>query len=167
MDDMPTNEPPPFATMCAAVCFTHSIVPSTFRWRTRRNSWVSWTWYGPIPPPPPAFAMQPSRLPVGSMAFATAAFTSSSFVTSAVIHWTPPPCPAWASIFTAESSSFDSVRPQIVTAAPSAASRAAQARPMPVPAPVTRTAVPSSPPEGCVGVAMVSPVPLKRFVPDL
>src|SRR5262245_29278256 len=56
----------------------------------------------------------------------------------------------------AASASFDSVRPQIVTAAPSAASRSAQARPMPVPPPVTRTAIPSRPPEGRVRWAIGS-----------
>src|SRR5262245_7685416 len=56
----------------------------------------------------------------------------------------------------AASASFDSVRPQIVTAAPSAARRSAQARPMPVPPPVTRTAMPSRPPEGRVRCAIVA-----------
>ena len=47
------------------------------------------------------------------------------------------------SIALATSTSLDSVRPQIVTEAPSAASRRAQAAPMPVPPPVTMTLLPS------------------------
>ena len=57
---------------------------------------------------------------------------------------------AAALITPTESLSDASVRPEIVTAAPSAASRTAHARPMPVPPPVTRIADPSRPPEGDV-----------------
>jgi hypothetical protein len=82
---------------------------------------------------PPALATRMSRPPEGlpSAAAATAASTWSSTVTSATTHRAPEPISA------AAASSFDWVRPQMVTTAPSAARRAAVPRPMPLPPPVT------------------------------
>ena len=59
-------------------------------------------------------------------------------------------------IFSTDALSVASVRPQIVTAAPSAAATRAQAAPIPVPPPVTSTPQPSRPPVGfsCAGIAL-------------
>src|SRR5690242_13322240 len=59
-----------------------------------------------------------------------------------------PPLPACALILSTDACSVASVRPQMVTAAPSAAATRAHAAPMPVPPPVTSTPVPSRPPFG-------------------
>src|SRR4051794_21349536 len=56
---------------------------------------------------------------------------------SATMRRIDPPSPTEGLIVSTAASSFDSVRPQIETWAPSAASRAADASPMPLPPPVT------------------------------
>ena len=70
----------------------------------------------------------------------TAAATCSSTVTSATTQWIePPPAPSRsAAIASVAFGSFSSVRPQIVTWAPSTARRCAAPNPMPLPPPVTR-----------------------------
>ena len=60
-----------------------------------------------------------------------------------------PPVAA-AAMRSRASTSFCSVRPQIVTWAPSAANRSAVASPMPLPPPVTRTDQPAMPVDGPV-----------------
>src|SRR5581483_382542 len=153
IDDMPTKDPPPAATMRGSACLRHSIVPSTFRWRTRVNSPTSCRWYGPIPPPPPAFATTPRSAPSARHASSTTRATSSSTVTSATTCRTLPPWRARSAMRDAAASSVDAVRPQIVTRAPCAASSAAHAAPMPVPPPVTITARSRSAPPSSVATA--------------
>ena len=94
---------------------------------------------------PPAQAKSPSMRPVSSWASATAAATSSSIVTSATMERTVVPAAPLPPIRAAASISFCSVRPQMVTWAPSAASRSAVPRPMPLPPPVTRMEWPAMP----------------------
>ena len=97
---------------------------------------------------PPAQANSPSMRPVASVVAATAAATWSSTVTSATTQRTDAPPVAAAAMRSRASSSFCSVRPQIVTCAPSAANRSAVASPMPLPPPVTRTDQPAMPADG-------------------
>ena len=156
---MPTNEPPPAATMCGTACFRQSMVPTTLRCRVSMNWDVCTRWYGPRPREPPALATTPSRWPVGSSAVAIIRCTSASSVTSPLTNRTLPPWPvasAAAAITVAACAREASVRPEIVTAAPSAANRAAHARPIPVPPPVMSTAEPSRPPLGDVWFVMAT-----------
>ena len=97
---------------------------------------------------PPAQANSPSMRPVASAVAATAAATCSSTVTSATTERTVAPPVAAAAMRAPASSSFCSVRPQMVTCAPSAAKRSAVARPMPLPPPVTRMDQPAMPAVG-------------------
>ena len=83
-----------------------------------------------------------SSPPVGSHANATAAATCSSIVTSATIERIEPSSPTTDEISATALANFSSVRPQIATCAPSAASRAADASPMPLPPPVTSAVQP-------------------------
>ena len=103
---------------------------------------------------PPAQANSPSMRPVSSAVSSTATATCSSTVTSATTKRAVAPPVAAAAICVTASASFCSVRPQMVTCAPSAASRAAVARPMPLPPPVTRTERPAMP--------VVSPPGIRR-----
>src|SRR6478735_6723478 len=143
MEDMPTNDPPPAATMWVAEYLMLSMVPSTLRWSTRVNSAVSCKWYGPMPPPPPALAMKPLSPPKASTWPATRAATSSSTVTSVTWARTFPGAPDDVMRSTTAVSLL-SVRPQMVTSMPSAARRVAQAAPMPVQPPVTIALRPDS-----------------------
>ena len=103
---------------------------------------------------PPAQAKRASMRPVASAVAATAAATCSSTVTSATMERAVAPWAATASMRAVASASFCSVRPQIVTCAPSAASRSAVPRPMPLPPPVTRMDQPVIPtgPVECSGI---------------
>ncbi len=94
---------------------------------------------------PPAQANSPSMRPVASRVAATAAATCSSTVTSATTWRAVAPSDARAEMRAHASTSLCSVRPQIVTCAPSAARRSAVARPMPLPPPVTRMDQPPMP----------------------
>ena len=44
IEDMPMNEPPPFATRCGIACFRLKKVPITFSSSTRLNSFESCMW---------------------------------------------------------------------------------------------------------------------------
>ena len=108
-------------------------------------------------PPASASAIGPSAWPrrrsrtrcrgglSASAARAMATVTWSSTVTSATMYCTVAPTGATAEICSQARTSLSSVRPQIVTWAPSDANRVAVASPMPLPPPVTRVALPSIP----------------------
>lgn len=94
---------------------------------------------GPPPRKTPALLTATSRLPKRATVWSTSARTSSERDTSAVnAAAVPPSFPIRATV----SSSGAAVRPAATTEAPSAAKASATARPMPEPAPVTRTVLP-------------------------
>ena len=67
------NDPPPPRIITGAACLRARNVPTTFRSMVSRKAWVS-TWVtGPMVDEPPAEATTTSRVPVGSVAAATAA----------------------------------------------------------------------------------------------
>ena len=146
-EDMRTIAPPrPSADIERAACFTQRKDPMRFRSTVARTASTSAFTSGPRWKEPPAQAKTMSRCPVGSPARATAAATWSSTVTSATTKCWVVPAAASARITSSAAASLSSVRPQMVTEAPSAASRRAERSPMPLPPPVTRALRPSSPP---------------------
>jgi hypothetical protein len=141
-DEMATIEPLPWRAMTRAACLSVSSVPVRLRSSVRRHAPAS-TWVsGPMVSEPPALMTTPSSRPVPAVAAATAAATASSSVTSAGTVVTAVPGAA-ASMVAAAAASRSSERPAMVTAAPSTASRTAQASPMPLPPPVTRAEYPA------------------------
>src|SRR5919106_3257671 len=140
-DDIPTMAPPPADAIERAACLMQIAVPMRLRSTVARTEPMSASTTGPMWSEPPALATRTSSPPDGlpSAARATAASTCSSFVTSAAIQ--REPCP----IVSRAASSFSGVRPQMVTTAPSAASRAAVPSPIPLPPPVTSACRPANP----------------------
>ena len=145
IDDMPTIEPPPPRIITGAACLMQRNVPTRLRSTVARHAATSDATIGPPCSEPPAHANSTSSLPVGSVAAATARSTSASSVTSHTTYCAVAPGAATAAISSTASASRASVRPAIVTCAPSAANRFAHPSPMPLPPPVTSAAIPSMP----------------------
>src|SRR4051812_41808963 len=145
IEDMPTIDPPPPRIIAAAACLMHKNVPTRFRSTVARHPSTSDATIGPPCNDPPAQANRTSSRPVGSQADATARSTSASSVTSQTTNRTLAPGAAAFSISAVASARRASVRPAIVTCAPSAANRFAHPSPIPLPPPVTSAAIPSMP----------------------
>ncbi len=132
---MATKAPPPVRVIARAACLRVSMVPVALSSRVSRQAAASSCWIGPIEVVPTAQATT-ARSGNSLAAASTAAVICSSSVTSATTYRTPSSLAACCNRV--------SVRPQMTTSAPSAASRRAQPRPIPLPPPVTSAAVPFS-----------------------
>ena len=137
IEEIATIEPPPRCAIACPACLMVRKLPVRFTSIVKRHISSGVAKIEP-PAPAPALATAMSSLPVRRQARSTAAATPASSVTSQACHCTEVPAGAAASSPRAASSSFEAVRPMIVTDAPSASSRPAHARPMPLPPPVTR-----------------------------
>ena len=148
----PSTPSPAPAAMSGAPCLMQRNVPTRFRSTVARTPSRSASVIGPMVCEPPALANRMSRCRRGPAAAATAAPTCSSTVTSATTYRAVPTgSPADAddaatcSSSVTAAASLSSVRPQIVTCAPSRTSRVAVPSPIPLPPPVTRAVYPAMP----------------------
>ena len=143
IDDIAMMEPPPLAAIAAAACLMLRNVPTTLRSSVAFQASRSASTIGPRCSDPPAHANRTSSPPAGAIAAATAARTSASTVTSHTAYCVVTPGAATAVISATASARRASVRPAMVTWAPSAASRLAAPSPMPLPPPVTSAVMPA------------------------
>lgn len=143
MEEMVTIDPPPDRCIAAPACLIVRNAPVRFVSITRCHSSNGNDVTGPtLPVPADATAM--SRPPVDSHANPTAPATVDSSATSDAAHRTVAPSGAAATRSSAAARNVSSLRPVMVTDAPSLSSRAAQASPMPDPPPVINADRPAS-----------------------
>src|SRR6185437_15136943 len=142
LDDVFTIAPPPPDSICAIWCFIPRNVPRRFTaiTRSKSSSLVSWK---RSCTPMPALLWAKSSLPCRSTTWATRARLSSDCDTSQGKNPAVPPA-STISLTVSSPASRELSRSETTTDAPSAPKRTAHARPMPLAAPVTRPALPSS-----------------------
>ncbi len=129
IDEIPTIEPAPARAIAAAACLIVSMVPVMLRSRVRRHAAVSIWVIGPSVSEPPAHATTPVERAGGPAAAATAALdvVLVGHVGDDVLRRSHSGAAA-ARISSTAASRRDSVRPQMVTWAPSRANRGSHSR---------------------------------------